>query len=116
MSDSMRVGVVGSRSLAIDDLGKYLPPETSLIVTGGAKGIDTCAEEYALKNKIKLSQFKPQYDIFKRAAPLKRNMIIIQNSDLVLAFWNGKSAGTKHVIDTCKKMNVPVEVIMMTEN
>lgn len=39
----MRVAVIGSRGLMVDDLGKYLPKETTEIVSGGARGIDTCA-------------------------------------------------------------------------
>ncbi|MBQ8648757.1 MAG: hypothetical protein IJ470_01635 [Clostridia bacterium] len=43
----MRVAVIGSRNLKVDDLSKYLPVSTTEIVSGGAKGIDTCAREYA---------------------------------------------------------------------
>lgn len=45
----MKIAVVGSRSLSIKCLGKYLPEDITEIVTGGAKGVDTCAREYAEK-------------------------------------------------------------------
>jgi len=45
----------------------------------------------------------PKYEKFDRSAPLKRNIEIIEYGDLVLAFWDGKSRGTKFVIDSCKK-------------
>mgnify|MGYP000385194876 CR=1 FL=1 len=74
----MRVAVIGSRGLYVRHLEKYLPEETTEIVSGGAKGIDRCAREYALAHHIKLTEFLPEYDKYGRAAPLKRNLTIIQ--------------------------------------
>lgn len=109
----MKVAVVGSRGLTVDDLGKYLPEGTTEIVSGGAKGIDTCARQYAVSHGIKLTEFLPEYGKFGRSAPLKRNETIIRNSDIVLAFWDGKSHGTKYVINKCREMNVKIEIIML---
>ena len=55
----MKVAVIGSRGLAVNDLGKYLPAGTTEIISGGAKGIDTCARNYALSHNIKLTEFRP---------------------------------------------------------
>ena len=52
----------------------------------------------------------PEYSRYGRSAPLKRNLLIIDYSDLVIAFWDGKSRGTKYVIDHCEKQGVNVEV------
>lgn len=106
----MRVAVIGSRGLTVSDLERYLPEDTTEIISGGAKGIDSCAREYAVSHNIKQTEFLPEYDKYGRAAPLKRNITIIQNADLVLAFWDGTSRGTKYVIDNCKKMSIPVKV------
>ena len=54
--------------------------------------------------------FLPEYSRYGRSAPLKRNLLIIDYSDLVIAFWDGKSRGTKYVIDHCEKQGVNVEV------
>lgn len=102
----MKVAVIGSRGLIVNDLGKYLPEDTTEIISGGARGIDTCAREYALAHNIKLTEFLPEYEKYGRSAPLKRNITIIENADIVLAFWDGISHGTKFVIDNCKKMGV----------
>ena len=106
----MKVGVIGSRGLTVDNLEQYLPEDTTEIVSGGAKGIDTCAREYALSHDIKLTEFLPEYSRYGRGAPLKRNLQIIIYSDLVIAFWDGQSKGTKNVIVNCKKLNVKVDV------
>lgn len=80
----------------------------------GAKGIDTCAREYAISNGIKLTEFLPEYEKYGRSAPLKRNITIIENADLVLAFWDGTSRGTKFVVDECKSRGIPVQVFVLT--
>ena len=108
----MKVAVIGSRNLVVEDLSKYLPEETDEIVAGGAKGIDTCADEYAQSHGLKLKVFKPEYDRYGKGAPLKRNISIIEYADQVLAFWDGKSHGTKYVIDECKKRGIPVQVFL----
>ena len=96
--------------MTVENLGKYLPPETTEIVSGGAKGVDTSAREYAIANHIKLTEFLPEYNKFGRRAPLKRNLQIIEYADLVLAFWDGQSHGTKFVIDKCHELGVEVVV------
>lgn len=108
----MKVAIIGSRNLKVDNLEKYLPPNITEIVSGGAKGIDTCAREFAVSNDIKLTEFLPIYEKYGRAAPIKRNLLIINYADLVLAFWDGKSRGTKFVIDECKKQSKPVKIFM----
>ena len=109
----MKVAIIGSRSLDVTNIGKYLPEGVTEIVSGGAKGIDKCAEGYAKTHGIKLTVFLPEYEKYGKAAPLKRNLQIIDYSDLVIAFWEGKSKGTKYVIDNCKKKNKPIQIILM---
>ena len=99
----MKVAVIGSRGLWVGDLGKYLPEGTTEIVSGGARGIDTCAKNYAVKNNIKLTEFLPKYEKFGKVAPLMRNDEIIEYADMVLGFWDGKSRGTQYVIGECLK-------------
>lgn len=106
----MKVAVIGSRNIQIENLSKYLPRETTEIVSGGAKGVDTSAREYAIANSIKLTEFLPDYEKYKRGAPLKRNIQIIEYADVVIAFWDGKSKGTKFVIDNCNKIGKKVVV------
>ena len=107
----MKVAVVGSRGLSVSNLGDYLPEGTTEIISGGAKGVDTSAHDYAKANGIKLTEFLPDYKKYPgRVAPLKRNILIIEAADLVLAFWDGQSHGTKFVIDNCRRMGKKVIV------
>jgi predicted Rossmann fold nucleotide-binding protein DprA/Smf involved in DNA uptake len=98
--------------LTVEDLGKYLPSDTTEIVSGGAKGVDTSAREYAQAHGIKLTEFLPDYKTYGKTAPLKRNLAIIAHAQTVLAFWDGESRGTKYVIDNCREVGVPVKVLM----
>ncbi len=112
----MIIAIIGSRNLTVENLGEYLPENVTEIVSGGARGIDTCAKEYALAHSIKLTEFLPEYARYGRGAPLKRNLEIIHYADAVLAFWDGTSRGTKYVIEQCQKQNKPVTVCRLPPN
>lgn len=106
----MKVAVIGSRGISQIDLKQFLPDNTTEIVSGGAMGVDTCARKYALDNGLKLTEFLPDYKSFGRSAPIRRNVEIIDYADMVLAFWDGESKGTKFVIDNCRKKNKEINV------
>ena len=93
----MKIAIVGSRNLTVTDLQRYLPKGVTEIVSGSARGIDTCARKYA-------------YEKYGRSAPLKRNLQIIDYADAVIAFWDGKSRGTKYVIDACKNKRIKITI------
>ncbi|MDE7290040.1 MAG: DUF2493 domain-containing protein [Oscillospiraceae bacterium] len=111
----MKTAIIGSRGLTIDNLEKYLPQETTEIISGGAKGIDTCARNYAISHKMKLTEFLPEYEKYGKSAPLKRNITIIENADIVIAFWDGKSRGTKFVIKKCRELGKEIKVEIIAE-
>ncbi len=111
----MKVAIIGSRSIKKLDLDIFMPEGVTEIVSGGAIGVDSLARNYAIKNKIKLTEFLPDYNKFGRGAPLKRNIEIIQYSDLVLAFWDGNSNGTRFVIENCHIMRKEHRVFVLNE-
>lgn len=98
----MKIAIIGSLRVSVENLQDYIPNTVTEIVSGGAKGVDSSAKEYAFKHKIKLTEFYPEYSKFGKAAPLHRNITIINYADLVWAFGDGKSLGTKFVIDKYK--------------
>lgn len=108
----MKLAVIGSRTLTVD-LTPYIPPHTSTIISGGAKGIDQCAAAYARQHGLELIEFLPDYKKYGREAPLRRNDQIIDASDRVLAVWDGKSRGTKYVIGRCVRLKKFIEVVMI---
>ncbi len=108
----MKIAVVGSRNLFLTEfqLTKYLS-DAKEIISGGAKGVDMCAADYAKRNNIKLIEFLPKYERYGRAAPIIRNKEIVDYADKILVFWDGNSKGALSVIKYAKKVNKPCEVI-----
>lgn len=109
----MKLAIVGSRGCMIENLEEYLPDGVTEILSGGAKGIDTCAKRYAIEHEIPLTEYLPQYHRYGRAAPIKRNDTIVEQAEFVLIFWDGRSKGTNYVIQQCKKKNKPFRVEML---
>lgn len=107
----MKILIIGSRSITNIDLSQYIPENVELIISGGAKGVDSLAEEYADKHKISKLIMYPQYERFRRGAPLKRNETMIELADYVLIFWDGQSKGTKYSIDYSQKMGKEIKVV-----
>ncbi|WP_409968351.1 hypothetical protein RFF05_17870 [Bengtsoniella intestinalis] len=107
----MKLAIIGSRNLTISNLQEHLPSDVEEIISGGAKGVDTSAKEYAIAHNLKLTEFLPNYAHYKRGAPLKRNLEIIDYADFVLIFWDGRSRGTQFVIQSCQKINKPYKLI-----
>ena len=110
----MKLLIAGSRGIENFDISKYISCEVDTIISGGAKGVDLIAEEFADKHKLSKIILRPKYNLYGKAAPLKRNDLIIDYSDMVIAFWDGKSKGTKYVINNCKRKNKPIKIYLLT--
>lgn len=97
----MKLGIIGSRTLNQKNVKEIISQVVTKsknkideIVTGGANGVDSIAELFAKQNHIKRSVFLPQYETYGKRAPLIRNNVILENSDAILAIWDGESKGT----------------------
>lgn len=107
----MKLLIAGSRSIIDFDLSAHIPEGVDLIISGGAVGIDTLAEQYADAHGIAKLIIRPQYEKFGRAASIKRNGEMVDLCDAVLAVWDGVSRGTKYTLDYArKKGKVIVEI------
>ncbi len=114
----MKLAIIGSRGLSVnitDFIFYFEIFKITEIISGGAKGIDTCAANFARENSIKLTEIKPDYKKFGRSAPIIRNKKIVEMADKVFAFWDGKSKGASFVINYAQKQNKPLEIIQIKQ-
>ncbi len=107
----MKLLIAGSRKITEFDLASYIPADTTTIISGGAKGVDTLAEEYADKNGIDKIIIRPEYKKYGKAAPIKRNYEMVDMADEVLCVWDGVSKVTKSTFEYAQKKNKMVYII-----
>ena len=98
----MKLMIAGSRSITDFDLSSHIPYNVDTIISGGAKGIDMLAEQYAIDRKLSRYIILPNYSRYGKAAPIKRNQEMVDMADVVLVVWDGKSKGTLSTINYTK--------------
>lgn len=97
----MKIAIVGSRDYPdLDRVRRFvteLPPGT-VVVTGGARGVDRTAEETAEACGLEVLVLTADWDGIGRSAGLVRNEEIVEEADEIVAFWDGESRGTVHTL------------------
>jgi hypothetical protein len=81
------------------------------VVSGTAKGADKLGEEYAKDNNIPLKKFPADWTKHGKAAGPIRNGEMAEYGDALIAFWDGKSSGTKSMINLAKQNNLQVTIV-----
>lgn len=117
----MILAIVGSRvfnefEYAESEINKIISDfsyQVNGIVSGGAIGADSIARDYALKYDIPIKEYVPNWKLGKHAGML-RNNVIVEKSDVVIAFWNGYSPGTKDCIKKVKQTTKKIHIINYT--
>ena len=107
----MKLLIVGSRSITDFELSPYVSDSVDCIISGGAKGIDSLAEEYADQHGLAKIIVLPQYDRYGRVAPLKRNEQMVELADEILIIWDGVSTGTAYTVKYAQKQGKPITMI-----
>lgn len=113
----MKVIVAGSRNFNdYNSLEKKMDTilknqDNVTIISGTAIGAGKLGERYAGENHHKLVKYVPMWDIFGKKAGYMRNEEMVRSSDAAVVFWDGKSKGTKHMIDISKKFKLKLRVI-----
>ena len=109
----MKLGIVGSRTF--NDYEKLksrvaLFDDVELIVSGGADGADSLGEKYADENQILLEKYPAEWKKFGKSAGYIRNLTMAEVGDALIAFWDGQSKGTKHMINIAYKHNLKIYI------
>ena len=77
-----------------------LAPYISEVVSGGARGVDALGEAWAALRGIPVRVFPADWRRYPRTAGRLRNTEMAHYAEALIAVWDGRSPGTKHMIDT----------------
>ncbi len=81
-----------------------------IIVSGCASGADAIGERYAKENGLEVEKYPADWKTYGRSAGPRRNKQMAEICDFVICFWDGKSRGTKSMIDYARKCNKPIKI------
>ncbi len=113
----MKIIIAGSRSFRnYDRLAKDMDKITSklkevTIISGAAQGADTLGERWAAERNHAVIRKPAEWDRYGRAAGYRRNEEMAALADALVAFWDGRSPGTKHMIDLMQAAGKQVRII-----
>jgi hypothetical protein len=111
----MKLIIAGSRTFPdYQLLCQTLAPERHRItevIHGGARGADQLGFRWAVKHHIRSRCFAADWERFGKAAGPRRNHQLAQAGDVLLAFWDGRSPGTRHIISCMQQLGKPVVVV-----
>lgn len=114
----MKIAIIGSRTFTdyklLDQVLNDFMDKNNILIThvisGGANGADKLGERFADSIGAEKIIFYPDWNKHKKAAGFIRNKDIVDNSEMVFAFWDGKSRGTKHSIDYARSQKIEVYI------
>ncbi len=113
----MKLLIAGGRDFQdYDRLKKYIDwlrtkYDITEIVSGMARGADTLGYMYAMENNIKVAKFPAEWNLYGNKAGYVRNFEMGKYCDNAVIFWDGKSKGTKSMIDIMEKMGKKIALL-----
>ena len=119
-TEEYKLVIAGSRdfkdySLLSETLDKHLKNRARnkaiTIISGTAKGADQLGEQYAKEKGYKVEYYPADWERYGNAAGPIRNTQMAKAADDVIVFWDGKSAGTRNMMEAAQKENIPCTVI-----
>ncbi len=110
----MKVIIAGSRGVSSYEAIKAAVKESGFqvteVVSGGARGVDTLGEKFALDNNIAIRRFPANWAQFGPRAGYMRNSEMAEYGEALIAVWDGQSPGTEMMIDLARLKRLPIHV------
>lgn len=110
----MKVLICGSRHynpryrwLIEERIAKFEPG--TLVIAGGATGVDTWAEEAAIERGLPVKIMRADWTLGRQAGYVRNVAMLNEGPDLVLAYWDGRSRGTVHTVTEAIRRGISVE-------
>ena len=111
----MKTIIAGTRTFTnyklLSEAMENLPWQPSTIISGAARGADKLGERWAKANDIPIEQFPADWQKFGKSAGYRRNVQMAEAAEALVAFWDGKSRGTNHMLKIAKERNLKIEVV-----
>ena len=79
-----------------------------IFISGKCRGADELGERYAKENGYNIEYYPAEWEKYGRSAGPLRNKKMAEIADYVICFWDGKSKGTKSMIEKTKKLGKPI--------
>ena len=95
---------------------KVFGEKITTVVSGGARGVDALGERWATENNIPIERYPANWFAHGKVAEPIRNAQMADNADSLIAFWDGKSKGTKNMLDLARKQKLSITVIKISED
>jgi len=113
---NMKTIIAGGRdfnnyTLLREKCDEIISSDLTEIVSGCAKGADTLGERYAKERGYNVKLFPADWKTHGRKSGPIRNRQMADYGEMLIAFWNGKSSGTKNMIENAKKLGLKVHII-----
>ena len=132
----MKTIIAGSRNIKEYSIVKQAIRQSGFeiteVVSGMAPGVDSLAEDWAIENNIEISPYPAQWEDltltpcyvkynkfgkpYNVLAGHNRNEQMAKYADALIAIWDGKSPGTKNMIELAKKYNLKIYIYNLMEN
>lgn len=110
----MKTIIAGSRGITdydiVDEAIREANFNITAVVSGTARGVDQLGEEWAKLNNIPIVEYPAEWSTYGKSAGVRRNNLMAENAEALIAIWDGKSRGTKHMIQVAKNKNLTVFV------
>jgi hypothetical protein len=120
----MKIGIVGYRyfnnyPIFEKYIIQYLSEELNVnindteltIISGGASGADTLAKKFSSNHNINFEEYPAEWNKYGSPnAAYIRNQLIVDNSEIIIAFLHPQSRGTYDTINRAKKGDIPIKI------
>lgn len=115
--DKFQVIIAGGRDFSDYDLLErkcdfyFSERRPSLIIVGGANGADDLGMKYAFCKCYDFKIMRADWNTLGKAAGMVRNQQMLQEADALVAFWDGRSSGTRNMIEIAQAKGIPVRIV-----
>jgi hypothetical protein len=94
----------------------FKSPFTSVqVISGTARGADLLGEQYAKEYNFDIKRFPADWEKYGKKAGFLRNIEMAKNADACIVFWDGKSKGSRHMIDIAEENNLSLYIVKEKE-